>query len=271
MAQLSINEVTTYRWSFEEDVERYVAAGIGAIGVWRPKLSDFGEEKGIELLADSGLKVSNLLWAGGFTGSDGRSHRDSIDDAAEAIRLAAALCAGCLVLYSGGRGGHTHQHARRLLYDALDTLIPLAERNAVTLAIEPMHAHCAVDWTFLTSLDDALQVVAKFRHDRLKIVLDTFHLGHECGLSSRLGEVARDVAIVHLGDGESPPDREQNRTRLGNGSLPLREITSALLSAGYDGYFDVELIGEEICADDYVPLLEHSKRAVSELCGCASR
>ena len=41
---------------------------------------------GIELLADSGLKVSNLLWAGGFTGSDGRSLRESIDDAEEAVR-----------------------------------------------------------------------------------------------------------------------------------------------------------------------------------------
>jgi len=68
-----------------------IAAGIPAIGVWRQKLADFGEEKGIELLADSGLSVSNLLWAGGFTGSDGHTYRESLNDAAEAIRLAAAL------------------------------------------------------------------------------------------------------------------------------------------------------------------------------------
>lgn len=85
MPRLSMNEMTTYRWSFEEDVARYTAAGIGAIGVWRQKLSDFGEDKGVELLAESGLQVSNLLWAGGFTGSDGRSLRDSIDDALEAV------------------------------------------------------------------------------------------------------------------------------------------------------------------------------------------
>ena len=60
---LSMNEMTTYRWSFEEDVARYRAAGIGAIGVWRQKLSDFGEDKGVELLAESGLKVSNPPWA----------------------------------------------------------------------------------------------------------------------------------------------------------------------------------------------------------------
>ncbi len=114
MARLSINEMTTYRWSFEEDVEQFRAAGVLAIGVWRQKLADFGEAKAAELLADSGLAVSNLLWAGGFTGSDGHSYSESLKDAADAIRLAATLRAGCLVVYSGGRNNHTQNHARRL-------------------------------------------------------------------------------------------------------------------------------------------------------------
>jgi len=45
MAQLSMNETTTYRWSFEEDVAACAAAGIPAIGVWRQKLSDCGQAK----------------------------------------------------------------------------------------------------------------------------------------------------------------------------------------------------------------------------------
>src|SRR5262245_62293382 len=48
MARLSMNEMTTFRWSFEEDVAQYAAAGFSALGVWRQKLSDFGEETGIE-------------------------------------------------------------------------------------------------------------------------------------------------------------------------------------------------------------------------------
>ena len=53
MDRVSISEVTTYRWSFEEDVQNYVGAGISGIGVWRQKLSDFGEEKGVELIQAS--------------------------------------------------------------------------------------------------------------------------------------------------------------------------------------------------------------------------
>ena len=88
MAELSVSETTTFRWPFEEDVSQYPAAGIPAIGVWRHKLSDCGLPKALDLLGRSGLKVSHLSWAGGFTGSDGRSLRESVEDGLEAVRTA---------------------------------------------------------------------------------------------------------------------------------------------------------------------------------------
>jgi sugar phosphate isomerase/epimerase len=267
MAQLSMNEMTTYRWSFEEDVAQYLDAGIPGIGVWRQKLSDFGEDKGIELLADSGLQVSNLLWAGGFTGSDGRTLRESIDDAEEAVRLAAQMRAGCLIVYSGGRAGHTHNHARRLVKEALLELAPLADELQVTLALEPMHLRCAGDWTFLTGLDDTLTLLDMVGSPRLKLAFDTYHLGQDHQVVDRLNEVADRIAVVHLGDCKTPPRDEQNRSRLGEGAIPLKGIVAALIGAGYDGFYDVELIGEDIEAADYRDLLEQSKRAFAQLIG----
>lgn len=270
MAQLSMNEMTTYRWSFEEDVTQYRAAGIGAIGVWRPKIVDFGEDRGIDLLAESGLQISNLLWAGGFTGSDGRTLRDSIDDGHDAIRLAADLKADCLVVYSGGRAGHTHNHARRLLKDALTELLPAAADQRITLAIEPMHPACAADCTFLTSIDDAVMLIEAFDSPWLKLTFDTYHFGLEDGIVERLSRLAGQIAIVHLGDCKSPPAAEQNRSRLGDGCVPLREILASLSSAGYNGYYDVELLGEEIETSDYRQLLEQSKHAFGQLAACSA-
>jgi sugar phosphate isomerase/epimerase len=265
MAKLSVNEMTTYRWSFEEDVAHYRAANIPAIGVWRQKLSDFGDEKGIDLLAESGLAVSNLLWAGGFTGSDGRTYRESVQDAVEAIRLAAVMNAGCLVVYSGGRAGHTANHAKRLLGSALTELGPVACEHGVTLAIEPMHNGCAAQWTFLNNLDDTLAALDAVGSPQLKLVFDTYHLGHDRAILSRIAPIASRVAIVHLGDGRELPTAEQSRCRLGEGALPLGEIIAALGAAGYDGYYDVELMGEEIEACDYQDLLRHSKQAFRAL------
>lgn len=261
MARLSMNQMTTFRWSFEEDLENYVAAGLEAIGVWRQKLSDCGEERGIELLAQSGLEVSNLLWAGGFTGSDGRTFRESIDDGLEAVRLASQMHAECLVLYSGARAGHTHNHARRLLREALRELVAAAADYDCMLALEPMHPVCAGDWTFLTSLSEALALIQVIDSPHLKLVLDTYHFGLEEGLLGRLATFAPRIAVVHLGDCKEAPDGENNRCPLGQGRVPLADIIATLEGAGFRGCFDVELLGEEIEATDYRQLIEHSKQA----------
>jgi len=265
MPLLSVNELTTYRWTFEQDVLRYAETGFTAIGVWRQKLTDFGEEKGLELLAESGLAVSNLLWAGGFTGSDGRTYRDSIDDAVEAVELAGLLKCPCLVVYSGGRAGHTHNHARRLLSGALAELAPAAAQHGVTLALEPMHPACSAEWTFLNTIDDALALIGRVESPQVKLAFDTYHLGCEPGLIDRLPALARDVAIVHLGDGRAEPNGEQNRCALGQGRVPLAEIIAALHRGGYAGYYDIEIIGEEVEGADYAGLLQECKSACDRL------
>jgi sugar phosphate isomerase/epimerase len=267
MAELSMNETTTFRWSFEEDVANYAAAGIPAIGVWRQKLSDCGAARGAELLAAAGLKVSHLLWAGGFTGSDGRTYRESVQDAAEALRTAAALKTDCLAVCTGSRAGHTHNHARRLIQGALTELAPLAGELGVTLALEPMHPGCATDCTFLTCLEETLAILDKLASPQVKLVFDTYHLGQDAGILGRIAQIAQYVAIVQLGDAKHPPQGEQDRCRLGEGKIPLREIVAALKAAGYDGYYDVELLGQEIEVADYPALLEHAKQAFRELVG----
>ncbi|REK12407.1 MAG: sugar phosphate isomerase/epimerase [Planctomycetota bacterium] len=265
MAGLSINEMTTYRWSFEEDLKHYKEAGIDAVGVWRQKMADCGEERALSLLHQSGLRVSNVLWAGGFTGSDGHTYEESVADARDAIALSSSLEAGCLVVYSGGRNGHTQNHARRLFASALRDLLPVAEDLGVVLAIEPMHPGCADEWTFLTGLDETLDLIEGLGSSQLKLVFDTYQLGHESGILDRIGDLARHTAIVHLGDASAPPEHEQNRCSLGEGNLPLGDMVAAIQKAGYDGYYDVELMGEAVECIDYCELLERSKCAFRQL------
>ncbi len=265
MARLSINELTTYRWSFEEDVTNYAAAGIPAIGVWREKLTDFGEEKALELLRESGLSVSHLLWAGGFTGADGRPFRDSVDDGIEAIRQAGLLRCPTLVVYTGPRGGHTHNHARRLIRQAFEQLIPHAEEHGVTLAVEPMHPAVAPDWTMVAGLDEAIAWLDLLGSSQIGIVFDTFHLGFDEGVTAKLSAIADRIALVQLGDTRAVPDGEPNRCRLGEGVLPLGELVTALQQAGYTGDYDVELLGDDLCDVDYHELIAHSQEAFHRL------
>jgi len=258
VGRLSVNELTTYRWSFEEDVHFYLETGIEGIGVWRDKLVDFGEEKSAELISESGIAVSCLLWAGGFTGSDGRRFSDSIEDARQAIEMAASIGSPALVLHSGGRGGHTLRHAGRLLETALAELLPVAHVAGVRLALEPMAPAAAIDWTVQTDLQETLDLVRRVDSPALGIVLDTYHWTHLPQLEPLLPELVDVLALVHLADARTFPNAEQQRCPLGRGRRPLRRVVELLEELGYQGWYDVKLMGEEIEASDYRSLLSES-------------
>lgn len=271
MTLLSMNETTTYRWSWEEDVDNYLDAGYSGIGVWRQKLSDGDMDDAIERITSSGLGVTHVSWAGGFTGSDGRSFAEGVEDGLDALRLAAAVRAGCLVVYSGGRNNHILPHANRLLRQAIDKLLPFAEEVEIPLAIEPMHAKCAKEWTFLTDLSAIMTLVEEYQSPYVKIAYDTYHFPIHGRQRDVLKRIAPHIGIVHLADRRQAPSFEQERCPLGLGRLQLGEVLCTLQEAGYTGDYDVKLCGSEMEAYDYWTILEQSLLVFGELAPIAAR
>lgn len=265
MPRLSMNAITTYRWSFEEDLLNACEAGYDGVGVWLRKVFDFGEERAVELIAESGLAVTNASWIGGFTGADAATTRENLAHSRDAIDLSAELGAGSLTVYTGGRNNHTSRHADRLLRGALDQLIPHAERMGVPLALEPMHPACAADWTVLTGLQQTLRLVRDYDTPSLCIALDSYHFPLSEADTPLLRELAPHLAVVHLGDFVEPQDHDLARVPLGEGDAPLGGLVRGLLEAGYAGDFDVKLLGPEIESSDYHRLLEQSYAAVTEM------
>ncbi|TWT75901.1 Xylose isomerase-like TIM barrel [Posidoniimonas polymericola] len=261
MPRLSCSQLSTFRWSLDEDLYHYHKAGFETIGLWRRKLVDFGIERGLELLQDSGLTVASLTWAGGFTGIDGRTFDDSLRDACDAIRLAAHARAENLILFTGGRNGHTTRHAERLLDAALDCLLPLAEAMGVTLALKPMHPACAAEWSFLTGVEEAAEVVRRCDSPRLRLVYDTYQFPLRGDSLAALCDLIPLVSLVQLADARTPHGIDLDRCPLGEGQLPVAETVRALNAAGYTGYFDAELLGPSVEAIDYATLLEHTRQA----------
>lgn len=263
MIRLSMNQLTTYHWSFEEDLVRYAQAGYGVLGVWLRKLRDFGEERGAEMIADSGLGVSSVSWEGGFTGAGAASAAENIASTRASLALAATLGAECLVVHSGGRNNHTRGHAWRLFRHALDSLLPFAEEFGVPIALEPMHAVCATEWTLLTDLKTALDLVREYDSPGLKLAIDTYHFPIGRCDTPVLAELAPHLATVYLSDRAEPHDIDQRRCPLGEGSAPIGEVVRVLQQAGYTGCFEVKLFGAGFRANGYADLL-HDSRAAAE-------
>ena len=261
MPQLSINQLTTYRWTLDEDVYYSRKAGFEAIGLWRRKVSDFGEARAVELLAESNLRVSSLGWAGGFTGGDGRSLDESIRDGLAAVGSAARLNAECLIVVAGGQNNHIRPHRNRLFCQALDELLMAAEVANVTLAIKPMHPCCAGEWTFQNDLEETLELLARYPASPLKLVYNHYHFPELIEHPALLRDLVPHLALVQLGDARVPHTVEQDRCPLGEGILPVWDTVVALHHAGYNGTYDVELMGAEIEVACYEQLLSDTHRA----------
>ncbi|MEZ6101967.1 MAG: sugar phosphate isomerase/epimerase [Pirellulaceae bacterium] len=263
MMRFSVSELSTLRWSFEEDIEFCVQNGIRALGIWRPKLSDFGEERGIELLREHEMAVSSVSWAGGFTGNEHLNHNECIEDGIEAVRIASAARAGCLLVHTGPLAGHIQTHAFRLARMAIDELAGVAHDLDVTIALEPMPSCCCSDWTFLNDLDLTMEFISSIRGGGVKLVFDTYQWGNHPDVLARLPELVRHIGLVQLGDARKAPERDQSRCPLGAGILPLREVLQSLHEAGYTGFYELEVHGEEMQGVDYCSMISQS-RAVYE-------
>jgi sugar phosphate isomerase/epimerase len=100
--------------------------------------------------------------------------------------------------------------------------------------------------------------LAELHSPQVKMVFDTYHLCQDSSVLYQLPAFIHQIAVVHLGDCKRPPSNEQNRCHLGAGQLPLRQAIQALQLAGYQGDYDVELMGEDIEACNYAELLAHS-------------
>jgi len=260
MIHVAISQLTMSRWELPEEIAGLTAHGFGCLSLWRAKLSDIGQQAAATLLAESGMRASSLQWAGGFTGGDGRTFAESIDDAREAIEAAGVVGASVLVIHSGCRGGHTRAHARRLLAQAIDKLAPLATSTGVTLAVKPMHAAAAPGCSFLTRPEDALELVEEFADPAVRMALDLWQFGDDLELFRLLPRLAAATAVVQVADRQGPPTAELERLPAGHGSLPLESLVAALVDQGYDGHFEFDPVGETVAALGYERVLADARR-----------
>lgn len=264
--KLSINAMTTYRWSFEQDVMRYRLAGIEAIGLWLPKLIEYGEERAIEFLVENELKVSSLSFAGGFTGAFDCDLSDVMIETRDLIRLAGRLGADSLVVLSGPKRNHLNKHARRLVVDSLKELAGEALDHQLKLSLMPMRPEFKSSWTFLQSLDETLDVLDRVNHPAVKLAFDTYHSGHEAGLLKRLPDLVNQIGIVQVSDSRTSVRDEYDRVLPGEGVLPVKAILEGLTEANYHGFVDYQIWSEDCWAAKDLSFLHRCRDNFFRMC-----
>jgi sugar phosphate isomerase/epimerase len=260
MLHASISEITTLRWELCREIEHLVRHGFDCIGLWRTKVSDLGTHEVRSLLQRSGIRVSSLQSAGGFTGGDGRSFRESLADARAAIAEAAFLGCPTLVIHTGCRGGHTVGHARRLVREALHDLAPLAGAEGVTLALKPFHPAVAPGCGLLGGWVETAALVEECDHPAVGLALDCWQFAADPAFRAALPHLAAALAVVQVADCTGTPCAAGERLPPGLGALPLADVVGALVAAGYEGDLEFDPVGETVECLGYDGVLGRVRR-----------
>lgn len=256
LSRLSINQETVKQLSLPELAAGCVAAGIGAVGLWRAPVRQYGAERTARLMRERGLTVTSLCRGGFFTASDPTARAAALDDNRAAIDEAAALGTSTLVLVAGGLpdGDRDIAAARERVADAIGELAPYAAQRGVRLAIEPLHPMYASDRCVVSTLDQALAVAERFPAGQVGVVVDTYHLWWDDRAPEAIGWAGRAgrIACFQVADWVTPlPEGVLlGRGQLGDGCVDLRGFRERVDAAGYGGAVEVEIFSPSLWARD---------------------
>jgi sugar phosphate isomerase/epimerase len=262
--RFSLNQVTTRAWSLERDLDAYAAAGVPAIGVSVHKLETAGLARGVRLVRERGLPVSCLTSSGPIPLADPAGAASALGRAREHLAAAAELGAACLMLLPGAAPALAWEEAAARARDVVEALRGDARRLGVRLALEPV-SQLRMDLCFLHSFHDALDFADAIDAPEVGVVLELNNAWIERHLAANLRTRTPRIAVVQVSDFKVGTLRASERVMIGDGDIPLRRLLRTLAAAGYDGWYDVELLGPAIEAEGYAAVVPRALARFREL------
>lgn len=247
IARLSLNQMTTERWSLREAVEGCVRRGIPAIGLWRNKIAEAGLAESCRLVRDSGLHVSSVCRGGMFPAATTRERQERIDDNRRAVDEAAALGADALVLVCGPPPDRDLDGARQMVRDGIGQLVLHARGSSVKIGIEPLHPMFAAERSVIVTLAQATTLAEEYGAAEVGVIIDVYHVWWDPQVYVEIKRAAGRILGFHVSDWIVPvPDMLLGRGMMGDGVIELRRLRSAVDEAGYDGFIEVEIFNQAL-------------------------
>jgi sugar phosphate isomerase/epimerase len=247
LSRLSLNQITTPRWTVKEAAEACLRRGIGSIALWRHKIEECGLNESIRAVRDSGLRVSSVCRGGMFPAESAEERRKRVEDNFRAVDETAALKADVLVLVVGGASPVGIKAARRMVLDGIAVLVPYAKSAGVKLGLEPLHPMFAGDRSVLTTIAEALAIAQEYARDDVGLILDVFHIWWDPYVMKQISAAAERIRGFHVSDWLVPlPDVLMGRGMMGDGIIDIRCLRDAVDRAGYSGPIEVEIFNQAI-------------------------
>jgi sugar phosphate isomerase/epimerase len=250
LGRLSLNQATVKHLSLMEAVALCVRHEIPAIGLWRDRVAEIGVGRATAAVRSAGLHVSSLCRGGFFTRATAGEREEALADNRAAIEEAAELGADALVLVCGGLvpGRPDLGLARRMIFDAIGELVPVAQRLGVRLGIEALHPMFCADRCVISSLGEAVDLALAFPATAAGVVVDTYHVWWDARLAEEIARAAGRIVSFQVCDWvlPLPADALLGRGHLGDGVIDFGPVCAAVAAAGYQGFVEVEIFNASV-------------------------
>jgi sugar phosphate isomerase/epimerase len=249
VGRFSISQITTLTSTFVEDVAAYRKAGLDGIGVWELKLPEGGNASALEALEASGLGsaaavpvIPSILPLPLMDGPSDPHER--VDAICKSIHRLAAFRPSGIVCLTGPAQARDADEARSIVVEGLKTVAAEAESAGVRIGLEPINRVGGENWTIISSIPEAVELLRDADHPALGLQLDTWHLWDTETVLEDIEREADRFVGVHVADRREPSRSWADRVLPGDGIADLPAIVGALDRAGWDGFYDLEIFSD---------------------------
>jgi sugar phosphate isomerase/epimerase len=243
--RVSIDQACSIRLSFSEDIALWHQLDIDLVGLTSPKLELV--EWDTTILTDARIRVSSV-------GTEPRLLLRS-------LKFAAAVGAKTVWTCTGPLGPRSWEQAADDFCHQIAPAVALSQDLGINLALEPTNSMRS-DVSFIHTMRDTCFLA---RSAGIGVVLDFYTCWYERGIETLLRDNIDLLMLVQVCDYQIGTFNTPNRSVIGDGDLPVEGLIAMSLDAGYDGIFDLEILGPKIEAEGYKSAIQRSLDRLGEM------
>jgi sugar phosphate isomerase/epimerase len=242
--RVAVNSISSMNQTLDEDLALWADLGIENVGLISPKLDGPGWDASRQAVLDAGVIVSSMSCY---------PH-----EIAESVEFTAAVNATVLYIVTGGAGSLPWDEAAEKYCEHMAPHVARAKELGVWLAAEPTNP-LRSDVSFVFTVRDAIDLA---RMAGVGVCIDFYSAWYERGLEELVRKNIDLLALVQIGDYKIGTTDTPNRCAIGDGDIPVERLMAMMLDAGYEGAFELEILGPQIEAEGYrAPIVRSIERA----------
>jgi sugar phosphate isomerase/epimerase len=262
--RLSVNSVSSYMQPLAADIAMWQDLGVDYVGLILPKIADVGWDTARDMVTGAKLRVSTIfgptyrrLDADRSLGSWDEDQQGTV----ATLEFAASIGAESVYVCSGAAPSLSWEQAADAFCELVAPAVARSAELGVPLLVEPTNP-LRGDVSFIFWQRDAMDLA---RRAGTKVMLDFQSCWYERGLADVVRANIDLVGVAQLSDYVVGTAETGNRVVPGDGDIPLERLIAIALDAGYEGTFDLEVMGPTVEAEGYPSSVRRAVEQASEL------